>query len=121
MKSGLFIRAPLSMAILTAFVAAAATNQASALPRRPGGSNCACACAASDNGDNIISWNSYDAHGLSCKLFNGATCNFVDPRTGGLRTGKLTACTFDGFTPYFIWSQNGGVTIYSAPPSLRPH
>lgn len=83
MKSGLFIRASLSTAVLTAFVAAAATNQASALPRCGGGANCACACAASDNGDNIISWNSYYAQGVSCKLFNGTTCNFEDPRTGG--------------------------------------
>lgn len=57
---------------------------------------CACLCQAPGDVIGVITDIS-NTGGYSCGAYNGKTCNYYDPNTGGVRTGSTKYC--GGFKP----------------------
>jgi len=55
---------------------------------------CACLCDGPTGGEIDVITNS---GGFGCDAYNSQTCNYTDPKTGGVNTGKEKYCT--GFKP----------------------
>jgi hypothetical protein len=66
---------------------------------------CGCLCQAPGDVMGVIT-NIPNTGGYSCGAYNGKTCNYSDPATGGVRTGTTKYC--GGFKP-------GGMISYRAP------
>lgn len=66
---------------------------------------CACICQAPGDAFGVIT-DIRNTGGFSCGAYNGKTCNYSDPTTGGVRTGTTKYC--GGFKP-------GGTISYRAP------
>jgi hypothetical protein len=68
-------------------------SAALAEPKQTGIYNrCACLCGGPGEGPIIDITNS---GGFSCDAYNGATCNYEDPATGGIRTSTARYCVPD--------------------------
>ena len=76
-----------------------------AIPKSPIYKQCACLCQAPGDVIGVITDIS-NTGGFSCGAYNGKTCNYSDPATGGVRTGTTKYC--GGFKP-------GGTISYRAP------
>jgi hypothetical protein len=111
MATNSFHRIHLNAWALCAFITAF-TNTAFALPRGGGAKTCTCLCNAEANGSGYGTIASYNANGMSCGAFNGRACNIEDPSTGLIRTGSLVACEIGSFNSTFVWSRDGGLTIF---------
>jgi len=99
--------------VVCAFVSVAAAQPSMAKPKGGGGgSGCTCICTTPGGLD---STGVYDSRGYSCAVFEGKTCNIVDPVTGGIRSGTIQACapTSSGLTR--VPSPFGGSAIYRGP------
>jgi hypothetical protein len=66
---------------------------------------CACICQAPGDALGVIT-DIRNTGGFSCGAYNGKTCNYTDPATGGVRTGTTKNC--GGFKP-------GGTISFKAP------
>ena len=62
-----------------------------ALPKNPIYKQCACICQAPGDIIGVITDFS-NTGGYSCGAYNGKTCNYSDPTTGGVRSGTTKYC-----------------------------
>lgn len=73
------------------------------LPKRPGlQSICTCLCS----GPYGYSYNDYNIKG-ACGQLNNRTCNFEDPNTGGIVSGKLRQCGLKETPPAGLLRRKG--------------
>jgi hypothetical protein len=76
-----------------------------AVPKNPIYKQCACICQAPGDIIGVITDFS-NTGGFSCGAYNGKTCNYSDPTTGGVRSGTTKYCG-----PY----KPGGTVTFRAP------